>query len=85
MDKYGIPKSCLRMFLHYVPSYFHLHVHFTHIGYDAPGIVAGRAHLLDDVIDNLDLFDDFYQRKTMTYVLRENDNLYQCYRSSGQL
>lgn len=34
------------------PSYYHLHIHFTHIRFDAPGSDVMRAHLLSDVIDN---------------------------------
>ena len=78
-------ESCIRAYFHYVPSYYHLHVHFTHVNYDAPGAVVGRAHLLNDVIDNLTLIGDFYQRRTLTCVLRENEDLYDIYCNSGKL
>lgn len=83
--KYSISKSSLRIYVHYLPSYYHLHVHFTHISYDAPGIVAGKAHLLDDIIDNLELLANFYQQKTMTYVLRESDELFKRFSDSRNL
>jgi m7GpppX diphosphatase len=38
-EKYGIPCSQLRIYIHYQPSFYHLHVHFTYLKYDAPGIV----------------------------------------------
>ena len=28
-EKYGVPASQLRIYIHYQPSYYHLHVHFT--------------------------------------------------------
>ena len=41
----------LRVYMHYQPSYYHLHMHFLHVGCDAEaGMAAGKAHLLDDVI-----------------------------------
>ncbi|UYV66967.1 DCPS [Cordylochernes scorpioides] len=39
VDKYGISSSRLRTYLHYLPSYYHLHVHFTALSFDAPGAV----------------------------------------------
>ena len=38
--------------------------------------MIGRAHLLDDVIDNLENIDGaYYQKRTMNYVLKESDRL----------
>ena len=51
MCKYGVRPEELRIYLHYQPSYYHLHMHFLHIKCDAgAGMAAGKAHLLDDVI-----------------------------------
>lgn len=69
-------KEKLRVFFHYQPTYYHLHVHFTHVGYAPPGINIGKAHLLDDVIDNIQLYDDFYQKKTLNFYVKKNNELY---------
>ena len=38
--------------------------------------VVGRAHLLDDIIGNIETFDpNYYQKATLTYFLGENDAL----------
>jgi len=29
--RYGVPRSQIRAYFHYQPSYYHLHVHYTHI------------------------------------------------------
>ena len=50
-EKYGVVSDQLRIYVHYQPSYYHFHVHFTHLKYDAPGCGIGKAHLLQDVID----------------------------------
>ena len=59
-------------------------MHFTHLNYDTPGTVVGKAHLLNDVIDSLRLMSDFYERRTLTCILRENDELCDIYRKSGR-
>ena len=51
-QRYGVPPSQLRIYVHYQPSYYHFHVHFCHTGLNAngPGAAVGKAHLLDDII-----------------------------------
>lgn len=75
---YGIDEDELRAFVHYQPSYYHFHIHLvrlTHPGL-GDGINVGKAILLDDVIENLKLVPDYYQRRTMCYVLGENHKLW---------
>jgi len=82
-DKYGIPASKLNVYVHYQPSYYHFHVHFTSVKFEAPGFGADRAHLLMDVIDNIELHGDFYKKKTLTYSVREQEDLYKKFQESG--
>lgn len=49
-ERCGVPASQLRLFVHYQPSYYHLHVHFVHVSVASHGTSAGKAILLDDVI-----------------------------------
>lgn len=74
----GITGAQLRCFIHYQPTYYHFHVHVVHVDMvDGIGALVGQAHLLDDVIDNLGNFGaDFYQRKTLTYQLGRNHELF---------
>ena len=78
LDRFGVPASSLKVYLHYHPSYYHLHVHFVHASMDASaGLSAGKAHLLESVIDNIaNIAGDYYQRATLVCVLGENDPLY---------
>ncbi|GAA5934726.1 uncharacterized protein JCM15063_003052 [Sporobolomyces koalae] len=85
--KYGIEQGELRFFIHYQPTYYHFHVHVVHVKYtNFSGITVGQAHLLDDVIDTLELEasgpqmpegSSFYSRKTFTYSLGTNHKLYE--------
>ena len=84
--KYGIPADKLRVFVHYQPSYYHFHVHFVHVEAHAGGQAIGKAHLLSDVITNLELCPGYYQRATLAYTLSEGDPLYnawEAHRSAG--
>lgn len=55
-SKYGVAAGELRYYVHYQPSYYHFHVHITHLQLDeGHGMAAGKAHLLEDIIDNLEV------------------------------
>ncbi|XP_066495609.1 m7GpppX diphosphatase isoform X2 [Tiliqua scincoides] len=85
VKRYGIPGSQLRVYLHYQPSYYHLHVHFTALSYDAPGCSVERAHLLSDVIDNLELDSQYYQKRTLTFALRADEPLLKKCQEAGRV
>ncbi|KAJ2887050.1 hypothetical protein H4R27_000242 [Coemansia aciculifera] len=76
-QKYGVSSDQLRLYIHYQPSYYHLHVHITNVLLEGKGMLAGRAHLLDSVIDNIsNIASDYYQRATIPYVLGSSDELW---------
>lgn len=84
LKRFGVAGSQLRIYLHYQPSYFHLHVHFTALSYDAPGCSVERAHLLSDVIDNLELDPQYYQKRTLTFALRADEALLKKFQEAGK-
>ncbi|XP_072810090.1 m7GpppX diphosphatase isoform X1 [Vicugna pacos] len=75
LQRYQVRADRLRVFLHYLPSYYHLHVHFAALGFEAPGAGVERAHLLAEVIENLEHDPEHYQRRTLTFALRADDPL----------
>lgn len=77
-ETYGVAEDELRVFIHYQPSYYHFHIHVVRVTHPGlgDGINAGRAILLDDVIENIQLVSDYYQQRTLTYVLGENHKLW---------
>ncbi|XP_038162192.1 m7GpppX diphosphatase [Cyprinodon tularosa] len=85
LQRYDLPASKLRVYLHYQPSYYHLHVHFTKLGYDAPGCGVERAHLLSDVIQNLQADPQFYKTRTLSFPLRADDGLLSRFKEAGRL
>ncbi|KAJ2712722.1 hypothetical protein H4R19_002607 [Coemansia spiralis] len=78
--RYGVPPDALRLYIHYQPSYYHLHVHITNVALESRGMGADRAHLLDTVISNIeDIAPDYYQRATLSYVLGADSELWSCW------
>ncbi|ELK09768.1 Scavenger mRNA-decapping enzyme DcpS [Pteropus alecto] len=75
LRRYQVKADRLRVYLHYLPSYYHLHVHFTALGFEAPGSGVERAHLLAEVIENLEYNPEHYQQRTLTFALRADDTL----------
>ncbi|KAM4621358.1 m7GpppX diphosphatase [Polymixia lowei] len=85
LQRYNLPASKLRVYLHYQPSYHHLHVHFTALGYEAPGCGVERAHLLTDVIQNLQADPQYYRNRTLSFPLRADDGLLSKFKEAGRL
>lgn len=70
---YKIHWNRLRVYLHYQPSFYHLHVHFVSTEYDGPGITCEHSHLLSNVISNIEIDSEYYQKATLTFGLPAND------------
>uniref|UniRef100_A0A670JGQ4 m7GpppX diphosphatase n=1 Tax=Podarcis muralis TaxID=64176 RepID=A0A670JGQ4_PODMU len=85
VKRFGIGGAQLRVYLHYQPSYYHLHVHFTALGYDTPGCTVERAHLLSDVIDHLERDSQYYQKCTLTFALRAVEPLLKKFQEAGRV
>lgn len=83
-ERYGIGSDKLRVYLHYQPTFYHLHVHFTFLQHDPPGIQCEKSHLLTTVIGNLELVPDYYQRATLCCVFKETDKLYEKLRAAKE-
>uniref|UniRef100_A0A8C2J666 m7GpppX diphosphatase n=1 Tax=Cyprinus carpio TaxID=7962 RepID=A0A8C2J666_CYPCA len=83
--QYSVPPSKLRVYLHYQPSYYHLHVHFTSVEYDAPGCRVERAHLLSDVIQNLQADSSYYRNRSLAFPLRADDGLLLKFKEAGKV
>lgn len=76
--KFPVAKDELRIFIHYQPSYYHFHIHVVNTNHPGlgDGINVGKAILLDDVIENIKIDPEFYQKRTLFYTLGENHALW---------
>ncbi|KAK6039719.1 flavodoxin [Cooperia oncophora] len=83
-EKYGVRPDQIRAYFHYQPCFYHLHVHFVSLKYDAPASSTLAAVLLDDVINNLKIVPDFYKKATLTFARKRSDKLLQMFREAGR-
>ncbi|KAK9237572.1 HIT-like domain-containing protein [Lipomyces kononenkoae] len=76
----AISATQLRIYVHYLPSYYHFHVHVTNVEHDAgEGAAVGKAIMLSDLIARLEeMSDQFYgfANSTFTFLLGENSDLW---------
>ena len=73
-ETYELNKNELRVFVHYPPQYWHFHIHFTCLAIDF-SIQVGKAILLEDVIDNLKMDSDYYEKANLACLVFEGDPL----------
>lgn len=63
-EMYGLVEDHIKMFFHYPPSTYLLHMHFVNIGVHHHGTSFERCHDIYQVIHNLKV-DDLYYTETM--------------------
>lgn len=59
---YFIKEENLKIYFHYEPSTYHLHIHFINTGYTDANSSVEYSHSLDSVIFNLDLDSNYYRK-----------------------
>lgn len=59
--RYGINKEYIKMFFHYEPSTYHLHIHFVNIANCDSSSSVEYSHELNSVIFNLSICSNYYQ------------------------
>ena len=84
-ERLGFAAREVRLFVHYFPTFWRLHVHAAHLRCAVPagGLAAGRAVLLEDVLQNLRLDPDYYARATLVALLREGSPHHAAFRDAG--
>ena len=60
-DKYGLDECYIKMFFHYEPSTYHLHIHFVNTAYHDSRSSVEYSHELNNVIFNLSLYSQYYK------------------------
>jgi m7GpppX diphosphatase len=77
--KFNVKKDKLRCYIHYQPSFYHLHVHFSHIKFQAGGMPE-RNHSLHNVIENIKIDPDYYKKATLEFIVKKNEKLYDLFK-----
>ena len=74
--KFKIKENKMYMFFHYLPSFFHLHLHICGLNNLNIEFKFGRHHLLDNVIQNIKFKSDYYQKAMLTYEIPNKHSLF---------
>lgn len=61
-QKYNIDEHYIKMFFHYEPSTYHLHIHFVNVAHHEARSSVEYSHELNNVIFNLSICSDYYKR-----------------------
>ena len=61
-EEYEITENKIKMYIHYAPSTYHLHIHFVNIENVDVNSSVEYSHELDSVIYNLSIKDDYYKK-----------------------
>lgn len=61
-ERYGLGEQGLKIFIHYTPSTYHLHIHFVNVNFKECNSSIEYSHDLNMVIFNLKLDDKYYQK-----------------------
>jgi m7GpppX diphosphatase len=60
-NKFNLDEHYLKMFFHYEPSTYHLHIHFVNTSYHDSRSSVEYSHELNSVIFNLSIRDNYYK------------------------
>ena len=64
-QKYELDEHYIKMFFHYEPSTYHLHIHFVNVSHHDARSSVEFSHELNNVIFNLTICSDYYQRAVL--------------------
>lgn len=70
-DRFGVAKSRVRAFVHYHPTFWHLHVHFKLIE-NISSYEFDRSHSVISIIQNIQMMSDYYQRVNLQISIPED-------------
>jgi m7GpppX diphosphatase len=80
-EVYGVKSDQLRIFVHYHPQFYHFHVHFTRLENDT-GCQVERAHLLFDIIQDLEQDPQCFQKRTIAFKVIQESGLHNVFREA---
>ncbi len=62
---YDIDEHYVKMFFHYEPSTYHLHIHFVNVAHHEARSSVEYSHELNNVMFNLSIRSDYYQQAVL--------------------
>ena len=77
-EKYGCKENEIKAYLHYPPSFYYLHVHYTSVNdpNNTSSSAINRAIDLNEIIQNIKLIKDYYQKVPIDHTVQVNSKLH---------
>ena len=75
--RHSIDCNNIISFVHYYPTYYHFHIHFMNIMH--PSAFEGKNHYIHNIIQNIKICSDYYQKVDIQLILpvnHQNLNIY---------
>jgi m7GpppX diphosphatase len=72
---FGFEQEDIVMYFHYVPTFYHFHIHINHVSALTETTFVGKCEELDQVIDNISLLGDYYTNCTRRVYVPVNHPL----------
>ena len=63
-DQYGFEPHDVILYCHYLPTFYHLHIHINHVSALTENTYMGKVEELDAIIANIELYGDYYPNCT---------------------
>lgn len=78
---YNVDIDQTKLYFHYHPTFYRLHMHASAIMANWPGAMIGSSVLLHDAIENISAHPGFYRDRTMEIVMSEGSPLFPAFSS----
>ena len=62
-------KNTYRMYFHYPPTFYRLHIHIMSLSLGSMAALVDRAHLLNNVINNLKIDTEYYSKVALLKLI----------------
>ena len=71
-EELGVDPKKVNLYLHYPPSYWHLHIHCD----SKTPEPSARIHFLEDIIKNIEYNSSYYQNATLKIIVNEDQEVF---------
>lgn len=84
-EKLACKSSQLRLYFHYYPTFWWLHVHVVHTSFFVPGhgLNVGKAILFEDVLQNLQFKSDYYAEALLVSSVKVGTPHYDAFKKAS--
>ncbi len=69
VNKLKMIKNSYRLYFHYPPTFYRLHIHIMSLNLGSMVALVDRAHSVENVINNLKVDDNYYNKVSLLKLI----------------